>query len=115
MQIDITKNNVVLWAFCEAIGKERNLIKTVQDNSSTENPKSYDVVFTVNGVELDFERVLNQLLSCYNKDVENKAKKLLTQKYENLISEMEEITDRINSQSKLFPYDWENEGEINNV
>ena len=115
MQIDITKNNVVLWAFCEAIKKERELIKTVQDNSSTENPKSYDVVFTVNGVELNFERVLNQLLSCYNKDVEEKAKKLLTKKYEDLILEMEEITERINSQPKLFPYDWENERDFNNV
>ena len=115
MQIDITKNNVVLWAFCEAIKKERELIKTVQDNSSTENPKSYDVVFTVNGVELNFERVLNQLLSCYNKDVEKKATKLLTKKYEVLVSELEEITEHINSQSKLFSYDWEKEGEINNV
>lgn len=106
MKIEITKNQRVLWAICEAM-KCDDMIDIIHQNSETDNPKSYDIIFTVNGVELDFQRVINRLMDCYQNEVTTKAQQLLLDKYEDLISEIDDIKERIDDQKEMFKYDWE--------
>ena len=106
MKIDITRNREVLWVVCEAMEHD-DVIDVIHQNSETDNPKSYDVIFTVNGVELDFQRIINRLMNCYQKEVEAKAQQLLIDKYEDLISEIDDIKERIEDQKERFKYDWE--------
>ena len=48
MNIDITsmENKNVMWAVCHAVNGASET-KLIQKNSKTDNPKSYDIVFTV--------------------------------------------------------------------
>lgn len=102
-KIKLDKDTVAMWAICEAIGKERHKIKEMEVDKNG----YYKVTFSVGGVELDFERVVNRMDEVFCNMVEKKAQDLLVEKYENLIKEIYDIEERIESQKKLFKYDYE--------
>ena len=110
MNIDITsiENKKVMWAVCHAVN-DISGTKEIMKHSKTDNPKSYDIVFTVNGVELDFQKVINTLIEQYNMQVEKSAKKLLKDRFSSIIDDIDDIQERIDNQKLIFKYDWEKE------
>ena len=110
MNIDITsmENKNVMWAVCHAMNGNDEITK-ILTNSKTEHPKSYDVVFTVNGVELDFQKVINTLIEQYSMQVEKTAKMLLKNRFSSVIDDLDDIQERIDAQKDIFKYDWEKE------
>ena len=108
MNIDITsmENKNVMWAVCHAVDSASNTNK-IMKNSKTDNPKSYDIVFTVNGVELDFQKMINTLVEQYNMQVEKSAKMLLKNRFSSIIDDLDDIQERIDTQKDIFKYDWE--------
>ena len=112
MNIDITsmENKNVMWAVCHAVDGDGQTTQ-IMKNSKTDNPKSYDIVFTVNGVELDFQKIINTLVEQYNIQVEKSAKKLLKDRFSSIIDDLDDIQERIDNQKLIFKYDWEKEIE----
>lgn len=108
MNIDITsmENKNVMWAVCHAVNGASET-KQIIKNSKTDNPKSYDIIFTVNGVELDFEKIINTLVEQYSLQVEKTAKKLLKDRFSSIIDGIDDIQERIDVQKDIFKYDWE--------
>jgi hypothetical protein len=108
MNIDIAsiENKNVMWAICHAMNGNDEITK-ILNNSKTTHPKSYDVVFTVNGVELDFQKMINALVEQYSLQVEKTAKKLLKDRFSSIIDGIDDIQERIEAQKDIFKYDWE--------
>lgn len=64
--------------------------------------------FSVGGVELDFNNVVQRVDEAISSLVEERAKELLNSQYGNLINELMDIQERIERQKeKLFKDDWE--------
>ena len=98
--------SVEMWVVCEAIGKNHDLIDKMQKNEDG----SYTVVFTVGGIELDFNRLCERIDKATQELALEKAKEIVDGKYSDLINELYDIQERIEQQKKeLFAYDWEKE------
>lgn len=93
-----------MWMICTAIGEKHELINKMEKNEDG----SYPIIFSVGGVELDFQRVAKRVDEEISTLVKNRAEELLDEKYNNLISEIMDIQERIKDQKEsLFKYDWE--------
>ena len=93
-----------MWIICVALKGQHELIDTMKKNEDG----SYPVVFSVGGVELDFSTVAKRVDEQISAMVEEKARELLDQKYDDLMGEIIDIQERIKHQKeKLFKYDWE--------
>lgn len=93
-----------MWLICTAIGEKHELIDKMKKNEDG----SYPVVFSVGGIELDFNRVAKRVDEQISELVKNKAEALLDERYGNLLGEIMEIQERIKNQKEnLFKYDWE--------
>ena len=89
---------------CVALKGQHELIDTIKKNEDG----SYPVIFSVGGVELDFSAVAKRVDEQISVMVEEKARELLDQKYDDLMGEIIDIQERIKYQKeKLFKYDWE--------
>lgn len=95
--------DVGMWVVCTAIGKEHNLIDKMKKNEDG----SYPLVFSVGGVELDFDNIAKRINESFSEAVTKKAKELLVEKYGDLFDALNDIQERIESQKDLFKYDWE--------
>lgn len=93
-----------MWMICVAIGEKHDLIDKMKKNENG----SYPVVFSVGGIELDFNRVAKRVEEQISELVRNRAEALLDEKYGNLIGEIMDIQERIKDQKEsLFKYEWE--------
>lgn len=99
----LSKEDFGTWVVCEAVGKDRDLIKEMKRNADG----SYPIFFSVGGVELDFDKVIQRMNDCIHDMVAKKAQELLNEKYDDLISEIISIRNRIGEQKERFKYDWE--------
>lgn len=93
-----------MWLIVAAMGKDTKLI----DKMKKDEDGNYPVVFSVGGVELDFNLVARRIDESINTMVAEKAKSLLYENYGNLLNEISEIQERIEGQKEIFRYDWEN-------
>lgn len=93
-----------MWMICTAIGDKRDLIDKMIKNEDGK----YSIVFSVGGIELDFNRVAKRVEEQISELVRDRAEALLDEKYGNLIGEIMDIQERIKDQKKsLFKYEWE--------
>lgn len=91
-----------MWMICTAIGEKHDLIDKMKKNEDG----SYPVVFSVGGIELDFNRVAKRLEEQISELVRNRAEALLDEKYGSLIGEIMDIQERIKDQKEsLFKYE----------
>lgn len=97
------KEDVRMWIVCTAIGADHDLIDKMQKNEDG----SYPVVFTVGGVELNFDNVAKRIEECFDDAVAKKAQELLDEKYDSLIGEIYDMQERIKEHKQKFKYDWE--------
>lgn len=93
-----------MWLICVAAGTKREEMKNMKANPDG----TYTVKFEVGGVELDFSAVAKRIEESIDVLVEDKARRLLSSKYDSLIGEMYDIQERLVNQKKdLFKYEWE--------
>lgn len=93
-----------MWLICVAGGTKREEMKNMKVNPDG----TYTVKFEVGGVELDFSAVAKRIEESIDVLVEDKARRLLSSKYDSLIGEMYDIQERLVNQKKdLFKYEWE--------
>lgn len=97
-------HSMEMWVVCAAIEENRDTIRKMKKNEDG----SYDVSFTVGGVELDFKKLCRRIEEETNRMALEKAKQLVDEKYGTVFEELEDIRERLEHQKKeLFSYDWE--------
>lgn len=92
---DLRDNNVIHWALCELMGQ------VLQSNlpfpfKGVENSNVFEVETKIDGVEVKFSHILKQLIEQYDKQVENKAKEMLREKFVMINSRLNEMEESLN-------------------
>lgn len=100
----LSKEDFGTWVVCEAVGKDRDLIKDMKRNADG----SYPIFFSVGDVELDFSKVIQRMNDYFYDSVAKKAQELLNEKYGDLINEIDDIQQRITHQREMFKCDFKN-------
>ena len=104
MKVNLYKNRRVFVAVCNAIGKELNLIDKIIEARNPELKDGADsldeIVFTVNGVELNFNNFINSFAAEWNKQVEKCAIELVNQKYNGLLDSIHSIQEELDYQKE---------------
>ena len=102
MKVNLYKNKNVFVAICNAIGKNSELIDKIIEARNPELKDGADfldeVVFTVNGIELDFNNFINGFATEWNKQVEECALEILEQKYNGLLDSIHNIQNELDYQ-----------------
>ena len=94
--------SMAMWVICHAIGKDHHLIHQMEHTE-----EGWPIRFEVGGVELDFERVCDEIGKQFDDAVARKAQELLDEKYDELLTDIEDIRERIQAQKEKFKYNWE--------
>ena len=102
-KFDATKRNMAQRIVLESIGPNRHLIDKMKQNDEG----TFDVILTVGGVQLDFDRFAEVIEKQLEEFIEGEAQALLDKKYADLVCEIEDIQERIQGQKEKFKYDWE--------
>jgi len=66
-----------------------------------------DVKFSVGGVELDFEKVIKAIEQNFDIAIEERARKIVNEKFDNLLNIIDDVTERVSDQTEMFKYNWE--------
>lgn len=102
-KFDVTKRNMSKRIVLESIGPNHHLIDQMQQNDDG----TFDVVLTVGGVQLDFDRFAEVVEKQLEELIEGEAQALLDKKYADLVCEIEDIQKRIQRQKERFKDEWE--------
>lgn len=100
MKVNLYKNTNVQVAIFNAIGNNVDLTKQFLDardpNLKDEDGTSLDdVVFTINGIELDFTNFINSFAKQWNSLVEAKALEIIKEKYQRIEEATMEIIEEL--------------------
>lgn len=102
MKVNLYKNRNVFVSVCNAIGKEHDLVNKIieaRDPDLKDGADAIDeIVFTVNGIELDFNNFINNFAAEWNKQVEKCAIELINQKYNGLLDSIYNIQEELDYQ-----------------
>lgn len=107
MKVNLYRNNNAKVAILNAIGNNVDLTKQFIDARNPElrdeNGEPLDeIVFTINGVELDFNEFVNSFAEQWNSVVEKRALEIVQEKYEALLYPVHEILEEIEHQKNKF-------------
>lgn len=100
MKVNLYKNNNVKVAIFNTIGNNVDITKQFLDardpNLKDENGAPLDeVIFTVNGIELDFNNFINNFAEQWNSLVEARALEILKEKYQRIEEATIEIIEEL--------------------
>lgn len=100
MKVNLYKNNNVKVAIFNAIGNNVDLTKQFLDardpDLKDENGAPLDeVIFTVNGIELDFNNFINSFATQWNSLVEARALEIIKEKYQRIEEATIEIIEEL--------------------
>ena len=97
--IKLKTGSMAKWIVVKCVsGYGTDLISKMKVNEDG----TYPVEFKVCGVELDFERFTERLDKELNEFIDDRAKEILCEKYNNLVREIDEIQDALEHHEKLF-------------
>lgn len=102
MKVNLYKESNVKVAILNTISSDPTLIQRIIDARNPElkddNDPCEDVVFTINGIEVDFNNFIDTFSKQYNKIVELRANEILKEKYDKLIEPLVEIQEELEYQ-----------------
>jgi hypothetical protein len=108
MKIDFTKNSLAMHIVCMAVGENSRLLDKFDYTRNGE----HEVVFTVDGVELDFTNVIKYIDEMFEQAVKEEAGKMYLEKFDNnsekIANELMLIGERLKEiRCETFPdVDW---------
>lgn len=104
MNIDFNKNSLARTFFCLSVKNDFDDI----DKLNFENDGVHDIIFTVDGIEFNFENIIDRIDNMFDGAVEKRANEILESKIdvniEKVEEEFEKLRDRVeNIRRKNFP------------
>lgn len=105
MKVNLYKNNNIKVAIFNTIGNNVDLTKAFlharNPEFKDENGEPLDeVVFTVNGIELDFNNFINSFAEQWNSVTEKRALEIIEEKYSDIERAANEILEEIDYQKR---------------
>lgn len=110
MKINFQKNTLAMHIVCMAIGENSKLTEQLDYS----NNGDHDIIFTVDGVELDFSNVIKDIDEMFEQAVKEQAGKMYLEKFndasEKISNELQLIRERMEDiRYDVFPeIDWSN-------
>lgn len=107
MKVNFSKNKNINFAFLKSIDGDLDLVSQILDARDPElkddegNPCD-DVIFKVNGIEVDFNNFVNAFVDHLDKLVELSALELLQEKYEKIMTPLQEIQEELEEQRDIL-------------
>lgn len=102
MKVNLYKESNVKVAIFNTISSDPTLIQRIINARNPElkdgNDPCEDVVFTINGIEVDFNNFIDTFSKQYNKIVELRANEILKEKYDRLMEPLMEIQEELEYQ-----------------
>lgn len=96
IKINPNKNNMVHWAFCEAIGEQHEQgAEIIKNAKQDENGFIFDIELKINGVEFNFENIVNSLIENESITIEKEIKERLKDKFYDIINKANECIENI--------------------
>lgn len=102
MKVKLNKENNVKIAVIAAIENDLDLLKKVIDSRKEDSEGYDDIVFSINGVELNFNNFINNFAKEWNQIVETRAIEILNEKYENLLRPIMDIQEELDIQKRII-------------
>ena len=107
MKVNLYRNNNAKVAILNTIGNNveltKQFIEARNPEFKDENGEPLDeIVFTINGVELDFNNFVNSFADQWNSLIEQRALEIVQEKYEALLNPVHEILEEIEYQKNKF-------------
>ena len=109
MKIDFSKNNLAMHIVCMAVDEDSSLVNQFDYTKNGE----HDIVFAVDGVELDFSNVIKRIDDLFEQAVKEQAGKMYLEKFndtsEKINNELQLIREKLEDiRSDAFPdVDWD--------
>jgi len=109
MKIDFSKNSLAMHIVCMAVGENTKLLDKLDYTRNGE----HEIIFTVDGVELDFSNVIKDINRMFVEAVKEEAGKMYLEKFDNnsekIANELRLIGDRLKEiRYDVFPdVDWD--------
>ena len=91
MKINFQNNNLAMHIVCMAVGEDSNLVNQFDYTQNGE----HDIVFTVDGVELDFSNVIKRIDDLFEQAVKEQAGKMYLEKFN-------DTSEKINNELQLI-------------
>jgi len=88
MKIDLSRDRLAMWIVCEAISEETDIKKFAHSHE-------HDIILSVDGVELNFEKVINRIDELLNEKMDERAGKLLLERFEKRADDINDELERI--------------------
>jgi hypothetical protein len=103
-KVDLIKNKLAMQIVCMAIGEDFELIdKMVVDENHLR-----EIVFSVGGVELDFNRVIKHIDEIFDESVEIRAKEMVKEKYQEIVDRLSDISQKA---KEIIPFNIDDDGK----
>lgn len=109
MKVNFKNNSLAMHIVCMAVGENIRLLDKMDYTKDGE----HDVVFTVDGVELDFTNVIKDIDDMFEQAVKEKAGEMYLEKFDNnsekIANELRLIGERLKEiRYDVFPdVDWD--------
>lgn len=96
VNVNVNEKDNIFWALCEIIGEERNKGADLIANAE-QFEKGYvlDFDLKINGIEFNFENVVNRLVESQNKIIEKAVKERLKDKFYDICNKADEIIENL--------------------
>ncbi|MEG0898392.1 MAG: hypothetical protein RSF40_01600 [Oscillospiraceae bacterium] len=108
MKVNLLEDKLAVWIVCEAIKGEHHII----DKFDNTNCGDHEILFSVDGVELNFINVINRIDEIFDQSVNKRAGKMYLERYDRrsdeITNELDNIAERLREiRSTRFPeIDW---------
>ena len=90
-KVDLVANEFALMCVCECIGNDNDKLDKIIDKENN----GYDIEFKINGEELDFLEVIKFLRYNYEHMIEEKAREILKNQFEDIQRKAIEISENL--------------------
>lgn len=100
MLVDLKENKLAMWAVCEAVASQHELIDKMENIEGEGILK--DIKFIVGGVELNFLNVIEAIDKNIDKLINEEAKKLIREKFNDLLDKIEEVENDIVEKFEVY-------------
>lgn len=95
MIVDLKENKLAMWAVCEAIGSQHELIDKMESIETEGEKILKEIKFIVGGVELNFLNVIKAIDNNVMFMINKKATELIEEKFDGIINTLEDVKSNI--------------------
>ncbi len=96
VNVNVNDKDNIFWALCEIIGEEREKgTELISNAEQFDNGYVLDFDLKINGIEFNFENIINRLVESQNKIIDKAVKERLKDKFADIYNKANEIMENL--------------------